>query len=104
MKTKIRSVMVITNNFFKEYRVGDTVNGIVIDEIERFGDEVDGESFCGWNISGKQKSLIFDLIRVPFIVHYEKNEPVKNPCSSCGKEWDHTKTDECSHCGNVCPF
>lgn len=33
-----------------------------------------------------------------------KKEPVENPCSSCKKEWDPIKTDECPHCGNVVPF
>jgi hypothetical protein len=34
----------------------------------------------------------------------DKSKPCKNPCSLCGKEWDHTKHDECQYCGNEVPF
>lgn len=33
----------------------------------------------------------------------KSEEPVENPCPSCGKEWSN-KLKQCPHCGEVCPF
>jgi len=35
---------------------------------------------------------------------FEWPKAVENPCVECGKEWNTSETDECTHCGNVIPF
>lgn len=100
MKTKIKSVTVIGINFFKNYEVGQIVNGLKIDKIEGFGSDADGESFAGFSIIDGEKSIIFDLIRVPTIVHYEEDKPKQiKYCIECENELDedgYCKTEGCS--------
>lgn len=103
MKTKIKSVTVIGGNYFREYKVGDTVNGLEVKSIEVILDEF-GFFYQGY-ADIHRSEVIFSLINLPVAVHYEEErERAKNPCPKCGEDWNQDKTDECEYCGNSIPF
>jgi len=70
MKTKIKSVTVITAAKNKTYTVGETYNGLVLDYINDASHEYPAQliEFFGYT---KDNCLVFDVINAPIEVQYE---------------------------------
>jgi hypothetical protein len=104
MKTKIKSVTVISQPGVNQYEVGQVVNGLKIVKIQDYSCSLPDQYIPEFQGFSEDNNVVFQVINAPVDVQYEPDveEEAKRTCLH--KNWNVQNQSKCPDCGEDIPF